>query len=71
MASYDAPALWTDDRYPCPDCAREGRPEPQPTARFYWYRVASRKGAWRRSAYCKAHQRARDAAWREKKAAMR
>lgn len=65
MASYDAPKLWTNEPATCPDCMRGSQPDPQPPEAFYWYRVAARGGAWRRSAYCKVHQRARDKAWRK------
>ena len=51
----------------CPDCAREGKPEPQSADHFYYYRMKSRNGAERRSAYCKPHQLARNRAWRNGK----
>lgn len=56
--------LFTNARYPCPDCAREGKPQSQPPEQFYFYRVKKRQGAWRRSAYCMTHMRKRDQAWR-------
>jgi hypothetical protein len=50
----------------CPDCERAGQPPPDP-ADFYYY-ATKQSGGWvRRSAYCKAHMRARDKAWRKKK----
>jgi len=45
----------------CPDCAKEGSPDPQPADAFYHVKSPRNTGGYRLSAYCKRHTKARNA----------